>query len=126
SARGVLFRASKETLSQERDIAPPLPQGGHSESDHAQAIVKVLTKVPGRDLGFEITICRGDDTRINLRCARRADAPNLFLLQGTQQLNLHRLTRVADFIKKERAPRRLLPKPASIAHRAGKRPSNVP
>ena len=53
------------------------------------------------DPGLEVSSAGTDpDSRVNPNRPRGADAPNLSILQGAQQLDLHRGARFAYFVQK--------------------------
>jgi hypothetical protein len=67
----------EEVLGQERHVIEALPQWGHPERHHVQAVEEVGPK-PGRlDFGFERFVGGGDDAHVD---RDRRDCPNPFEL----------------------------------------------
>src|SRR5262249_9743370 len=72
--------AVEEVIDQERQVAGTVAQRGERDRDDVQAVVEVLAKAPGGDLGLEVVIGRRDDPHVDFDRTIAADAFELPLL----------------------------------------------
>src|SRR5207237_4048290 len=68
-----------------------------------QSIEKIFAERPFFDRLLQFEVRRGDDLDVGLDRLRSADALELFLFDGAQQLRLNRETDLADLIEEDRA-----------------------
>ena len=100
--RGLLFLRAvdlQEVIDQQRDVVAALRERRAGDGDHVQAIEEIFAEATGFDLGLEVAVGGGDQTKVR---AVRATAERLVLafLQDAQQLDLHRRRQLADLVEK--------------------------
>ena len=110
---------------EKRNVVAPFAQRRQLNRNHIQTVEQIFAKRAGRDHPGEVRVRRGDHAHIHLDCLIVADALELPLLQGAQQLHLQRRARGSDFIQKERSLVCLLESTLSCSGCAGKRTSDV-
>ena len=69
---------------------------------------------------------RGDDAHVDLDVTRVAEAPDLLLLEGAQELHLQVERQLADLVEEQRPAAGLLEEPAPICGGVGERALLVP
>src|SRR5262249_9202040 len=99
SLRGVLH----EAVDEERDVLAPLRERRDRELDDTQAIVEVLAEASGLDRRLKVLIRRRDEAHVDADRLVAADAFDLCLLDGAQQLRLRLERHVAALVQEERA-----------------------
>ncbi len=62
-----------------RNILPAISQGGELGGKHVEPVVQILTKAPGVDHRFEISIGSGDNPNFYLYLGRTADTGEISL-----------------------------------------------
>ena len=118
-------KLGQEMFHEERNVVATLAQRRQLNRNHVQAIEQIFAKRAGRDHPGEVRVRGGNHTHIHLDRLIVADALELPLLQGTQQLHLQRRARRPDFVQKERSLVCLLESTLSCRGCAGKRTSDV-
>ena len=92
-----------EVLDEERQVLFAFGEGGDRDFDHGEAVVEVLAKELVGDRLAQVAVRRGDDADVDLACLEGADALDLLVLQGAQELGLSGDGHVADLVEEERA-----------------------
>ena len=69
---------------------------------HPQAIEEILAKSPLVDFGGQVLVGCRQNSNVHLAGLRRANRPNLPLLQDPQQAHLHPGLGLADFVEEDR------------------------
>ena len=100
--------------------------GGTSMMKAPSRKIQIFAKRSRRDRRTQIAIGRGHDAGIDLDVALTADAPDLPLLQGPEQLGLNRRRDFADFIEKDRSVAGDFEEPCLVAHCTRERAAHVP
>ena len=109
----------EDVVDEAVEILPTLAQGGQADADDVQSKEEVLAKAPGRDLGLELAIGRGDHTGVDGERRRAADPLETTLLEEAQQLGLQLERQLADLVEKERPAVRRLDASGLVLERAG-------
>src|SRR5205085_732938 len=69
----------------------------------------------GLNLRFDVAVRGRDDAHVQINLPVRADAPDLPLLQGAQQLDLEELNRLRDLVEEDGAAARLFEQTHAVA-----------
>src|SRR4030065_1301107 len=88
-------------IDQQREVPPPLPQGGVLDGQDAQPIVEVHPEAALFDLFFEVFVGGGNKADIDPPGPGFPDPPNLPLLEQPQEFRLKGQRQVTDLIQKE-------------------------
>src|SRR2546426_11345223 len=88
--------------------------------------IQVLAEPPLFDRFVQVTVVGGDEPHVNRDGAGTAQALDLSLLCGTEDLRLQREAHVDDLVEKHRAARRLLEAANFAGDRAGERALLMP
>ena len=123
--RPVGTKLANEVLDQQRDVLGAIAQRRHQHPDHRHAVVEILAKLLGGDLGAQVPVGRREHPHRGGRVAGAADRPDALLVDRAQQRRLHRRRQLADLVEEQRAAVRLLEGAAPIGHRAGERAADV-
>lgn len=99
----LVTEALEKALRQDQDVHAALAKRRQMQRNNVQAIVQILTKTPGSDLAFQISVGGGHDADIYLLAARASHALDFLFLQNPQNLDLQTQIHLADFIKKNGA-----------------------
>src|SRR5881397_4144984 len=117
-ARGGLYQ---EVVDQEGDVLAPLGERRDGELDDAQAIVEVLAEAAGAYGALEVLVGGRDEAHVDPDRQVAADALELLLLDGAQELRLRLERHVAHLVEEERAAVRRLELPLAPRDRARER-----
>ncbi len=90
-------------VGQRRDVARPLAQRRDAQADHVEAEVQVLAEAAGGDLCRQVAVRGGEDAHVDAHRAAAAEAVDLALLDGAQQLGLQAGVHLADLVEQQRA-----------------------
>ena len=96
----------EKMLQQNRNIAPPLAQRRQVELTDADAVEKVLTKLPLLDQVPELLVGGHQEPEIDLDAFDAPQRLDHVVFQHAQELGLNRVAHLVDFVKKERAAMR--------------------
>ena len=110
---------------EQRDVFGTIAQRRHQHPDHRDAVVEILAKLLGGDLGAQVPVGRREHPHRGGRVAGAADRPDALLVDRAQQRRLHRRRQLADLVEEQRAAVRLLEGAAPIGHGAGERAADV-
>ena len=121
-----LANSSMNRLGQRQNVLAPLAQRRDVQLHHVQPVKQILAKTAGFDFLLQIAVARGEDARVGVDFAVRADALKSPVLRHAQQLGLQRRRHLGDFIQKNRAAVRLLKPADALGVRAGERALFVP
>src|SRR5262249_44811529 len=94
----------EKVVDQQRNVFPSLPQRGHSDGNHAQPVVEILTEAIVRNQLVEIAVGGGNDTHVDRDFGGSAHRAHGSLLQHAQQFDLHGQRHLGDFVEENRAP----------------------
>src|SRR6266851_5405757 len=97
-----------EMLGERLDVLRPLAQRRDAQIDDVEAEIEILAEAAFADLLFEVAVGGGDQADVDPDRAGAADAIDLTLLDGAQQLSLQARMHLADLIEQQRAAGRLL------------------
>ena len=90
------------------------------------AVVEVLAEAAFLDGRFQVAVRGGQDAHVDGDFLLAADRPDLALLQGPQQLGLHRQRHLADLVEKQRPALGLREEPLAVVAGVGEGPLDVP
>jgi len=96
-------RPDQKTVNEGGNVLPPLAQRRHFDDEGAEPEIQIFPKRSRIDGRTEIAICRRHDAGVDLDVALTADAPDLPLLQGPEQLRLDGGRDFANFVEKDRS-----------------------
>ena len=88
-------------LREQQDIFSALAQGRHGQDDHGEPEIEILTESLATRLALEVAVRGRHDPDVDLALAHAADAPHLPLLDGPQQLALHRQIDIPDLVEEQ-------------------------
>ena len=112
-------RIPAEKVSREQgNIFGPFSKWRDSERYHVQTVEEILTEIAALNLFFQVLVCRSDHPCIHLNGLGRANGLKAMLIQGSQYFGLSFQAHVADFVKEECAPMRLLQLPDLVIRRS--------
>ena len=121
-AHAVFIREIRGELAEEEiDVVLAVAQGGHTDLDGVEAVVKVLAEPALADCVQEIDVGRGHDADVGLLDLRGTDLHILAVLQHTEQHHLRAHRQLADLVEEERTAVRLLEIPLAGLCGAGER-----
>ena len=90
-------------MHQPRNVVTPLGERGHAHRHHGEAMIEVLAEPAGGDLGLQVAVGGGDDAHVHRHRAAAAEAVDLALLDGAQQLGLDAHVHFADLVEQQGA-----------------------
>src|SRR5690606_20440412 len=79
----------EEVLDEERDVPGALAERGQADGHDVEAVEEVLAERALSDELLEIAVGRGDEADVDVDGLDAADALELALLEGAQELHLH-------------------------------------
>src|SRR2546428_286597 len=91
-----------EVLDEERNVLAPLAERRHVDRHDVQAIVEVLTELARPHRGLEVDVGRGDDAHVDRDGPQPAEALDLALLEGAEELRLEVQAQRADLVEEHR------------------------
>ena len=95
--------AAEQVLGQRLDVAGPLAQARQADLERVDAVHQVFAEIAGLDHLGQVAVRGADDAHIDLERVVVADAADFAAFQHAQQLGLHALGQLADFVEKNRA-----------------------
>ena len=104
----LLRNPGQQCRAQRWQVFPALPQRGDDDLDDVQAVIEILAEPARLYVGGQVAVGGADDAHIHGLLLGRAQGAHAALLDGAQQLRLHRQGQVANFIEKQRAAARCL------------------
>jgi hypothetical protein len=122
-ARGVV---RQKVVGQRLEVLGALAQRRQVDDHGVQAVQQVLAKAPGRDLGRQVGVGRGQHADVDVAQPRRADPLDLAGLQHPQQLGLEPRRHVRDLVQEQRPVVGQLETADPVEPRVGERPLDVP
>ena len=93
----------QEAVEQQAGVALALAERRQVDDGDGEPVEQVLAEAAGGDLGGQGAVGGGEDADIDPGRGCGADAGDLALLEGAQQLDLGGLGQLADLVQKERA-----------------------
>ena len=112
-------RSNKKVVHEWRNILAAVAQRRHRDDEGTQAEIQILTERAILDGRPEIAVGGRDDACVHFDAAFGADTPDLALLQGTQQLCLHRWSDLADLVEEDGPAAGHLKQPRFVANGSG-------
>ena len=100
--------------------------GRHPDRNHVEPVVEVLAERSFLHRLLQVDVGRGNQPEVGLDRVRAADALDLALLDGAQQLRLQLVPQVADLVEEQRAAAGQLELAELLADGAGERALLVP
>ena len=88
-------------MDEGRDVARALAERRQDDGDDVEAVEEVLAELPRLHHRLEVAVRRGDDADVDRDRLVAADAPDLALLEGAEDLPLQREREVADLVEEE-------------------------
>ena len=82
--------------------SPPVPQGRHSQLEHTESVVEILTEFLFFDVGLQILIRGRQHTDVNLHLGGRTNRQERMAFENSQQFGLAIQRQLADFVQKQR------------------------
>ncbi len=116
----LLSEVYQKLLGKQPDIPLALAQGWRLDQDDVEAIVEIFAKSSLGDALLEIAIGSRDDPDIDANVLEPADLPEGALLDGAQELDLHRERQLPDLVQEKRAPVRCREEAVLFGDRARK------
>ena len=111
---------------QRHDILRALAQGRQLQGQHTEPEQQILAERAFRDCPLEVAVAGGDQPDIDANRPRAADAIDLALLDGAQQLGLQPRLHLADLVEQQRAAIGLLEPADAAGHGTGEGAALVP
>ena len=105
-------------MNQKLNVFAPFAQRRNFNGKHPQPIEKVFAKLIVTDHAFQIPMCGGNQTNINVNGLGTSEAFELLFLQGPQKLGLN-TSYVADLVEKQSAMIRQLKSASLLDQRPG-------
>ena len=96
-------RLLEKMFHQQRDVLASFGKGWNHQLDNSEAIVQILAKRPASHERLQILVGGRNHAHVDSDRLVTANALELFLLTGPQQLGLCLQRHVADLVEKERA-----------------------
>ena len=101
--RAALGEFGDEQRGQRQNVFAAFAQRRDVQLHHVQPVKQVLAKSSRLDLLFEVAVRGGEDARVGLDFAIRADALKASVLRHAEQLGLELRRHLADLIEENRA-----------------------
>jgi hypothetical protein len=96
-------QAVEDEVGEHRDILPAIAQRRHPQFDDVQPVVEVVPELARLDAFAEALVRGADDPHVHRLFLRVAHLPDLLLLDGAEQLHLHRQGQVGHLVEEQRA-----------------------
>ena len=101
---GLVGNAGEQCCTQCGQILPALAQWRDDDLDHIEPVIQILAEPAGLDIGRQVAVGGADDAHVHGFFLGGAQRPHAALLDGAQQLGLHRQRQVTDFVEEQGAP----------------------
>ncbi|HSO40690.1 MAG TPA: hypothetical protein VLT33_49530 [Labilithrix sp.] len=115
----------EERADEVRQVFEARAQGRNAHRDHREPEVEVTAERAVVHLALEVAVRRRDDANVHLARVRLADAADLPLLEGAEQLRLHGERELAHLVEEHGAAVRRLEGADPIAIGPGERAADV-
>ena len=96
-------KTAEQVFGQFGNVFDPIAQRRQEDFERVDAVHQVFAEVAGRDHFRQVAMRGAHDAHIHNGRPVFAHAANLAAFQHAQQLGLHRLRQLADFVEKDRA-----------------------
>ncbi len=93
----------EQAAHQEGQVVEAVAQGGHAHLDDREAVEEIGAEAPGVDLATQVAVGGGDDAHVDALDALAADAADLALAQGAQQLGLQLQRQLPQLVEEDGA-----------------------
>src|SRR5271166_5459455 len=97
-----LIEFLNEVRHQKWNVRLACPQRREGDCHEVEAAEEVFAKPSSRHLGGQVTIGGSNDSNVDLHRFRATGPLELALLEDPEQLDLNRLSKLADFVQEER------------------------
>src|SRR5207245_16188 len=114
--------AGDEVIDQQGDVGGALAQRRQEDGQDVEAVVEIFAEPPILHHLRQVLVGGGENPDIDRNRAGPADAPDLLLLEGAQELRLHRHSEIARLVEEEGARGGLLEQPDLPGDGAGEGP----
>ena len=121
----LLAELLEEVGDEQRDVLAALAQRRQVDRDDVEAVEEVLAHRPLRHRRLEVAVGGGDEPHVGLDVLRVADAPDLALLDGPQELDLQQRRDLGDLVEEQRAAVGRGEEAHLVGDRAGERSLHV-
>ena len=105
-------------LDEQRDVLAALAQRRRGDGDDVEPVVEVLAEAPGRDLGGEIAVRRGDDAHVRACTVLPPSGSNSPSWSTRRSFTCSCGRELADLVEEERAAVRAFAKRPSLLARS--------
>ena len=95
--------AADEVLRQERDVLPPLAQGGHRDRNDVQPVIKVFAELPLRDRARQVAMRGRHNAHVDRDVGLSPDPAEGPALEHAQELGLELQRHLPDLVQEQRA-----------------------
>src|SRR5277367_547873 len=92
----------EQVTEKKRYVVATLAQRRDHDREDVQPVKEIRAETPGRDLGFEVDVCRCHDAHVNLTGRSVANAFDLTLLECPQELTLNSERETRNLVEEER------------------------
>ena len=113
-------RLSQEKRAEVGNFLLSIAQRRHVDSNHAEAVVQVLSKPALRHTLLQVGVGGREDPDVDPLGPRLTDRRDLALFEKPEQLRLNVKRKIADFVEKQRAVPGGSDDTGLVRHRAGK------
>ena len=114
-----------EHLHQEGDVFAAIPEGGHGDHDHRQAVKQIFPESATADLFVKVPFRGREDAHVDIDRAVAADAPDRVGVEGAEQLGLDREREFSDLVQEKCSAVRPFERADPPGFRAGERAAFV-
>ncbi len=115
-----------EVVDEARNVLAPIAQGRQMDREDVQPVIEIFAELPLGDHRLEVAVGRRHDAHVDLEGLVAADALELALLQGAEELDLDFHRQIADLVEKEGPAIGQLEAAGPAGDRAGERALFVP
>jgi len=115
----------EEVLDEQRDVRPALAERRQTHRNHVQAVEQICAERAVRDQLLQVAIGGRDEANVDVDRLDSADALELALLKGAEELHLHLDRDLADLVEEQRAAVRELETAGFARDRARERAALV-
>src|SRR5215472_6799907 len=104
----------EQAFRQRQYVLRTLAQRRHTQGYYVETVEEILAKTMSRNLGGQVAIRCGDNTRIYMNGGFPADAFEALLLNKTQELRLELRAQIRNLVQEHRAPVGIFQQPALV------------